>query len=59
MLYSVPTHDHDTEEIERDHLTLYSATMIELWTRKREMRGEDENDWGDTSKYDKSGVQLA
>jgi len=38
MLYSVSTHDHDREEIERDDLTLCSAMMVELWTRKREMR---------------------
>jgi len=37
MLYSVSTHDHDMEEIERDELTLCSAMMVELWTRKREM----------------------
>jgi len=33
--------------------------MVELWTRKREMGDEDENDVEDTSGYDKSGVQLA
>jgi hypothetical protein len=32
--------------------------MVELWTRKREMGDEDENDV-DTSGYDKSGVRLA
>jgi hypothetical protein len=30
--------------------------MVELWTRKREMRDEDEIDMEDTSGYDKSGV---
>jgi hypothetical protein len=30
-----------------------------LWTRKREMGDEDENDVEDTSRYEKSGVQLA
>jgi len=33
--------------------------MVELWTRKREMGDEDENDKEDTSGYEKSGVQLA
>jgi len=33
--------------------------MVELWTRKREMGDEDENDIEDTSGYEKSGVQLA
>jgi len=37
MLYSVSTHDHDMEEMEMDDLTLCSAMMVELWTRKREM----------------------
>jgi hypothetical protein len=32
--------------------------IVELWTRKREMGDEDENDVI-TSGYDKSGVQLA
>jgi hypothetical protein len=39
MLYTGPTHDHDMEEIERDDLTVRSATMVELWTRNREMGG--------------------
>jgi len=33
--------------------------MVELWTRKREMGNEDENDLEDTSGYGKSGVPLA
>ena len=33
--------------------------MVELWTRKREMRDADENDTEDTTGYEKSGVQLA
>jgi len=33
--------------------------MVELWTRKREMEDEDENDMEDTSAYEKSGVRLA
>jgi hypothetical protein len=49
MLYSVSTHDHDREEIEMDDLTLCSAMMIEMWTRKREIRDEDENDVEDTT----------
>jgi len=47
------------EEIERDDLTLCSAIMVELWTRKREMWDEDENDVEETSEYEKSGVRLA
>jgi len=45
--------------MERDDLTLCSAMMLELWTRKREKGDEDENDMEDTSGYEKSGVQLA
>ena len=33
--------------------------MVELWTRKREMGDEDENDMEDTSGPEKSGVQRA
>jgi len=33
--------------------------MVELWTRKREIGDEDENDMEVTSGYEKSGVQLA
>jgi len=33
--------------------------MVELWTRKREMGDEDENDVEDKSECEKSGVQLA
>ena len=33
--------------------------MVELWTRKREMWDEDENDVEETSEYEKSGVRLA
>jgi hypothetical protein len=32
------------------------AMMVEMWTRKREMGNEDENDMEDTSGYDNSGV---
>jgi len=32
---------------------------FELWTRKREMGDEDENDMQDTSGYEKSEVRLA
>jgi len=45
--------------MEKDDLTLCSAMMVELWTRKREMGDEDENDGEDMSGYEKSGVQLA
>jgi hypothetical protein len=30
--------------------------IVELWTRKRDMRDEDEYDMEDTSGYEKSGV---
>jgi len=33
--------------------------MVELWTSKREMGDEDENDMEDTSGYEKSGVRPA
>jgi len=33
--------------------------MLELWTRKREMGDEDENDMENTSSYEKSRVELA
>jgi len=33
--------------------------MVELWTRKREIGDEDENDMEDTSGYEESGVRLA
>jgi len=36
-----------------------SAMIVELWTRKREMGNEDENDVEDMSEYKKSGVRLA
>jgi len=32
------------------------ATMVELWTRKREMGDGDENDMEDTCGPEKSGV---
>jgi hypothetical protein len=44
--------------MERDDLTLCSAMMVELWTRKREMGDENEDDVEDTSRYEKPGVQL-
>jgi len=45
-------------EIERDDLTLCSAMIVELWTRKREMGDEDEHDVI-MSGYEKCGVWLA
>jgi len=33
--------------------------MVQLWTRKREMGDEDENDMEITTGYKKSGVRLA
>jgi len=35
------------------------AMMVELWTRKREMGDEDENDVEDTSGPGESAVRLA
>jgi len=43
----------------RDDLTLCSAMIVELWTRKGEMGDEDENDVENMSGYGKSGVRLA
>jgi len=42
--------------IEWDHLTLYSAMMVELWTRKREMGDEDESNVEDN---EKCGILVA
>jgi len=33
--------------------------MVGMWTRKREMVDEEEDNMEDTSRYEKSGVQLA
>jgi len=33
--------------------------MVELWTTKREIGDEDENNVEDTSGYEKSGIRLA
>jgi len=33
--------------------------LVEWWTTKREIGDEDENDMGDTSRHEKSGVLLA
>jgi len=46
-------------EIDSNDLTLSSAMMVELLTRKGEMRDEDENNVDETSGYEKSGVRLA
>jgi hypothetical protein len=46
------------EEIERDDLTLCSAKLVELWTRKRDMGDEDEYNLLDRSGYEKSEVKL-
>jgi hypothetical protein len=42
-----------------DNLTLGSVMIVELWTRKREMGDEDDNDGEDTSGYEESAVRLA
>ena len=41
-----------------DDLTLCFPIMVELWTKKREMGDEVENDVEDTSVYEQSGVRL-
>ena len=46
-------------EIDRDDLTFCSAMIVDLWTRQREIRDEDENDVVDMSGHDKSGVRSA
>jgi hypothetical protein len=45
--------------MERDGLISCWVMMIELWTRKRQMVDEDENDVEDTRECEKSGVLLA
>ena len=35
------------------------AMMVEMWTRKRAIRDEDENDMEAMSRPEKSGVRLA
>jgi len=59
MLYSLSTHDHDMQEIERDDLTVFSAGMVEIWTRKRVMGDEVANHVEDMSGYEESGVRFA
>ena len=46
-------------ETERDDLTCCSEMMVGLWTRKRDMEDDDENDVLDTSGYEISGATLA
>jgi len=64
MLYSVYAVLGDNScsrhrHIARDDLPSCSVMMVKLWTRKREMGDEDENNVTDTSGYEKSGVRLA
>ena len=59
MLHSVLTHDDGMERQRGMTYLCVLAMMVELWTRKREMGDEDENDMEDTSGYEKSGEQLA
>ena len=35
------THDHD---MERDDLSVCASIIVDIWTTKGEIRGEDEND---------------
>jgi hypothetical protein len=41
-----------------DDLTLGSAMIVELWTRKREMGDKDKKEKEDLSGYEKSWVRL-
>jgi hypothetical protein len=41
-----------------DDLTVCSAMMLELWMSESDLGDEDENDGGDTSGYEKSGIRL-
>jgi len=59
MLYSVLTHDYGMERWRGMTQLCVLVMMVELWTRKREMGDEDENDMENTSGYEKSGVRLA
>ena len=45
-------------EIERDDFTLCSVMMVELWTTKREIDNDEENDVENTCKHEKSVVGL-
>jgi hypothetical protein len=42
--------------MESDNFTLSSPTMVELWTRMREMGNEDVEDVEDTNGNVKSGI---
>jgi hypothetical protein len=45
--------------VERDDFTLCYGMIVELWMRKREIGDENEIDVKNTSRYPKSGIQLA
>jgi hypothetical protein len=59
MLYSVLTHDYDMKRQSGMAKLCVLAIMVELWTTKREMGDDDENDMKRRSGYEKSGVQRA
>jgi hypothetical protein len=40
----------------RDDFTLFSAMMVEAWTRKRKMWDDDDKDVQDTSRYERSAI---
>jgi hypothetical protein len=42
--------------MDSDDFTLSSATMVELWTRMREIRNEDVEDVEETNGNVKSGI---
>jgi hypothetical protein len=56
MLHSVLTHNEGMERYRGMTKLCALAMMVELWTRKREMRDEDENNMEDTSGQEKSGI---
>jgi len=59
MLHLVSTHDDGMERWRGMTQLCVLAMMVELWTRKREMRDAYENDRVDTSKPEISIVRRA
>ena len=59
MLLSVLTHNDGIERWRGMTSISVLAMMVGLWTRRRQMGNEYENNMEDTSEYEKSGVRLA
>jgi hypothetical protein len=59
MMPSVLTHNHGMEIQEGMTELFVLVMMIELWTKKREMGDDDEDDMEDTGRYENTGVLLA